>query len=253
MNNHYLEGKLTSVNAYSRLSAGLTDEVAKQPELSANPQAAAAISGVITPAAVQKIINSGIDQLSLYYQGKGPAPSIDLSGLGSQLQTAGMPVPVDSPLTKPVHLTPDSGTGKTAAYPGRSFASTQKIAIISALALTLALLVVSWVRHVWTPLPGVLITTGVLTGLIAAACAASSSLLAHYVRFDDASNAFAAVSRDLATAIVHDLTWRFGIIAGVLLVVGIVSRVLVRRLQSKMVPSQASGRAALQQATKIQL
>ncbi len=244
MNNHYLEDKLTSANAYSRLSTALVAQVTEQPELGGNPQAASVVSSVITPAMLQKIINAAIDQLTLYYQGKGPAPSIDLTGLTSQLQTVGVPIPMDSTLTKPVRLVPDSGTNQTIVYPGRSFANARTIAITATVVLVLALLAVSWARHVWTPLPDAVITVGVLTGLVAAACAAGSSLIARYVRFDDASNAFAAVGRDLATAIAHDLMWRFGAIAVVLLLGGIGTRIWAGRLgTSSKSPAPLTSRA----------
>ena len=229
MNSTYLEGKLRSTNAYSRLAAALAAEVAQQPAVAGNQQAADVISRIVTPAVLEQTINPAIEQLALYYQGKGPAPSIDLSGITSQIQAAGVPLPANTTFVQPTRLVPDSGTNKTIAYPGKSIAGVRVAVLIMSVMLALALVAVSWLRHKWAALPNAVITIGVFTGLLAMICVVGSSLITRLDQLDAPSNAFAGIGPDVATAIAHDLAWRFGLIAVALLAVGIAARVLVAK------------------------
>ena len=233
MSSSYLESQMDKVDAYSRLSSALSSEVSKQAGLAGNSQAVALVSSVLTPAALKQKINAALDQLTLYYQGKAAAPSIDLNGFAPQLQATGIQLPADSALSRPIKLTRGGGTNNVAAYPARSFADTRTAAIIASVLLTLALLTVSWQRRRYGALPGVFITVGALTGLGALALSLVPGLFDHYVKFNTASNAFASLGRDLAEDIIRDLGRRYGIIAGVCLAAGTALRIVAASLQPK--------------------
>jgi hypothetical protein len=248
MSSHYLEGQLDKANAYNRLSAALSDEVTKQAGVAGNPQISAAAKSVLNSAALKQKISTALDQLALYYQGKGPAPTINLNDFTSQLQTAGVALPANNDLSQPIKLAPDAGTNKSVAYPAKSFAQTRTATIITSILLALALLAVSWQRHRYGALPNALITVGVFFGLGALALDLVPGLFDHAVKFDTASNAFASLGHDLAVNIVRDLARRFGIIAAVLLVVGIAGRIVATRLQSNskaLTPLKASPKGAI--------
>jgi hypothetical protein len=227
MSSRYLESQLSRANGYSRISGGLTDEVSQQTGLGSNPQVKADIQSIITPAVLKQKINTALNQLSLYYQGQGAAPTIDLTGLATQVQAVGVSLPAESALSQPIKLVPDSGTGSTVAYPGRSFAGTRTTTIITSVLLALALLAVSWRRQRYGALPNVLISVGVLIGLLALVLHMGPNLADHYIRFSGAPNAFVSLGRDLAENIVRDLARRFGIVAVICLVVGVIARIWI--------------------------
>lgn len=233
MNGRYLEGQLTKVNAYNRLSVGLSGEMSKQAGLSGNPEITAKIQSVITPEVLRQRINPVLDQLTLYYEGKGPALSIDLSGLTQQVQAIGVPLPADNSLASPVKVVPNSGTNKTVAHPGKSFSTAHTISLISSIVLAFAVLGLSLLQRRYIVLPGVVISVGVIIGLGALMLELAPSLFDHFVKFSSTSNTFASLGHDLAAAIVRDLAKRFGIIAGVFLVVGVGARVALTRLVKK--------------------
>jgi len=229
MSSHYLESQLTKTNGYNRLSGALVNQVSQQAGLPGNPEINAAVQNILTPAVLKQKINTALDQLSLYYQGKGTAPTIDLTDLATQTQAAGVPLPADSPLSKPIKLVPDSGTKNTVTYPGKSLASTRTTTIITSILLILALAAISWQRQRYGVLPNVLISVGVLIGLLALVLHMGPNLANHYIKFSTTLNAFAALGRDLAENIVRDLARRFGIIAGACLIAGIALRIVAAK------------------------
>jgi multisubunit Na+/H+ antiporter MnhB subunit len=233
INSRYLEAELTKANGYNRLSDALTSEISRQAGAADNPLVTAAIHNVVTPAVLKQKINTALDQLARYYQGKGPAPTVSLADLVTQTQAAGVPLPADSDLRKPIKLVPDSGTDSTVTYPAKSFVDTHATAIIASVLLALVLAVISWQRRRYEALPDVLISVGVLVGALALALYLASNAADHYVKFSAASNVFASLGRDMAEDIVRDLARRFAIIAGACLVVGIVLRVAVAKTRSK--------------------
>ncbi len=234
MSSHYLEGQLTKADAYNRLSVALSAQVVQQSDAAANPLVATAVSKILTPDVLKQKINTAIDQLSLYYQGKGPAPSVDLSEFAPQVQAAGVPLPADNQLFQPIKLVPDSGTNKTVAYPGKSFAGAHAAALLSTIMLTLLLAAVSWQRRRYGALPGVAITVGVFVGALALILRSSVGALDHYIKFSTSSNAFAPLAHDLAKNITMDIGNRFGIIALICLVVGIIAGVIAGRLRPRI-------------------
>ena len=229
LSSHYIEGKLTATNSYVRLSDALDTEITKG-IASAPPDMTAKLQTIITPAILQTKINSALDQFQTYYRGDGQSPTIDLTDLAAQAQAAGVPVQADSSLSKPIQL---GGNGK-ARNASKTFDDVRLGTIVASLVLIAALLAVSWKRHRYVALPNVLISVGVLIGLLALIFALTPGLATHYIKFDTASNAFTSIGKDLATSIAHDLAWRFGMIAGVCLFVGIATRIWVAKLASKV-------------------
>lgn len=229
LNSHYIEGRLAATNGYNRLSDELVKQIGSQAANTGNLQLSAQLSSIITPTILQEKINSSLDQLQAYYRGNGPQPVIDLTDVAAQAQAAGIPIPENSGLTKPIVLS----SNKQAQGLSKTFNSVRLGTILTAVVLTLALLAVSWERHKWAVLPDVLITVGVLIGLLAVAFAAASSLAGHYIKFNTDANAFALIGRDLASSIATDLARRLGIIAGVFAAVGIGTRIWVGTLRPK--------------------
>ncbi len=222
---------MSSVNGYKRLSTALNEQIVsaatKDSDSSGiNTAQAAKLQQILTPTVLQQKINSGLDSIQGYYRGNGPQPVIDLTDLAAQAQAAGIKIPEDSGLTKPIKL----GTSQRASALSKTFDNVRLGTIIGTLVLVAALLAVSWERHKWAALPDVLIVTGVLVGLVAIAAAAVGQLAVHFLRFGTDAEAFASLGRDLASAIAHDLALRFGIIAGAFLTVGIGTRIWVGRL-----------------------
>jgi len=232
LNSHYLEGKLDATNSYGRLSVTLTDQISKQATEEAGvaekQQFAAKLAPLITPQFLRLKINSGLDQMQAYYRGNGPLPVIDLTDIAAQAQAAGIPIPENSGINKPIPL----GVSERGRSYSQTFDSLRQGVNISIALLAAGLLAVCWQRHKWVAPPDVLIVVGVLFGLLALIFAATSSGLAHSVKFDTDSNALSALGRDLASAMAKDFAGRLGIIAAVFGVVGIGARILVGRLAS---------------------
>jgi hypothetical protein len=229
---HYIEGRFESINGYTRLSSALSDEVSKQADIASNPQITAQVQAILKPAVLQQKINGALDQLQLYYQGKGPVPVINLSDLASQAQAAGVPLGQDSSLLKPIPLA-SANNSTQAQKVGQTFDHVRLTTILTSLILIVALLVVSWERHRYAAVPDVLMNVGILMGLVALIFYLAPSLASHYIKFSTTSNAFESLGKDLVIAIIRDLARRFAIIAGSAFIVGLVARILVGRLQTQ--------------------
>jgi hypothetical protein len=250
LNSHYLEGKLDATNSYERLSTALTDQISKQATKEAGnaekQQFAAKLAPLITPQLLRSKIDSGLDQMQAYYRGNGPLPVIDLTDIATQAQAAGIPIPEDSGINKPIPL----GVSERGKSYSHTFDNMRQGTIMSIVVLTAALLTVCWQRRKWVALPDVLIAVGVLLGLLVLIFTATSSGLAHSIKFDTDSNAFSVLGRDLASAMAKDLAGRLGVIAAVFGVVGIGARILVGRIGSSG-PATPVPKARPKQALKL--
>jgi len=231
LNSKYLEHQLASEDAYSRLSVALTDQITKQadnPEAPVDPAQVEKLKAILTPALLQTKINGALEAFQAFYRGNGPQPTLDLTDVVAQAQAAGIPIPADSDINKPIPL--GSSNNKNVKNVSKGFDQVRTSTLITSLVLVVALLAVSWERHKWAALPDVAITVGVLLLLLAAAFSAASGMAGHYVKFDTQSNAFVPIGRDLAASIAHDLAKRLAIFGGVLAVVGVATRIWVARL-----------------------
>ncbi|MEJ0072907.1 MAG: hypothetical protein WDN27_02350 [Candidatus Saccharibacteria bacterium] len=226
LNAHYIEGQLQADQAYSKLSVAISAELAKDAGTT-DPQVTAALQNIVTPTVLQQKINSTLDQLQAFYLGNGPAPQIDVSDLVAQAQAAGVPVPANSNLSKPITLGPPNQNKGL----GRSVDGVRLKSLLISGLLLVALLAVCWKRRRYTAPASVLIAISVLYGLLAAAFLTLPSVIDSHIRFDFSANAFAGVGHDLALAIAKNLGRDYAIVAIACLVVGIVSRMLIKRLQ----------------------
>jgi len=233
LNSHYLEGQIARVNGYSRLSDALSNEVSDQTDPADTSQVAATVRGILTPSVLQQKINGALNQLQLYYEGKGSVPVINLNDLATQAQAAGVPMGQNSDLFTPITLGSSNSTARVQKV-ARTFNGVRTATIAASLLLALALLVLSWRRHRYTALPSVLISMGIFMGLTALTFYLSADLVKHFIGFTTASNAFASLGSDLVENVAHDLARRFSIIAAVCLVVGVGTRMWAVRLQTRV-------------------
>jgi len=232
LNSKYLEHQLATTDSYSRLSVALNDQVIKSAnsaDTPVDPTMVEKLKSILTPTLLQSKINASLDQMQVYYRGMGPVPTVNLTDVAAQAQAAGVPVPANSDINKPISL----GANKQARGISKSFDQVRTGTLISSLVLMAGLLAVSWERHKWAVLPDVLITAGVLLGLVALIFAVVSGASNHYIKLDTTSNSVEPIVRDLATSITRDLARRLGMTASLFIAAGVGSRVLVGRLHPK--------------------
>jgi multisubunit Na+/H+ antiporter MnhB subunit len=230
LSSHYVEGKLTETNSYQRLSVALSDQVGQKVTAGAgseNQLVTTKLQTIITPDVLKVKINTALEQMQAYLQGSGPRPTIDLTDLGTQAQAAGIPVPADSGLAKPISFpnTYRADGQKHNVY------NTQQGMIIASAILAVALVAVCWRRQKWVALPDVLIWLGALVGFVALVLAVTSNGLAHHLNLGNDAGAFTPIGRDVAATIMNDLAKRLGLIAVMSGVAGIAGRIAVDRLK----------------------
>lgn len=236
LSSEYIKGKLAATNSYSRLSVALTDQVSQKVPAAENQQVRTTLGTILTPQVLQTKIDGVLDQSEAYYRGKGPLPVIDLTDLAAQARAAGIPIPEDSAIATSVPLQA-SERGKEYS---QTFDSTRTATIVSAVALTAALLAVSWRRHKWVALPYVLIVVGVLVGIVAVAIYSVSEAVTRHITADATASVFSLIGRDLVATIAADLVKNLGIIAVTFGGVGVSARIFVGWIASKSNDSASS-------------
>lgn len=221
---HYLEGKLTDVHGYSRLSVALSNELAQQNSGLGDPMLSSQVQSILTPTVLKQKINGALEQFEAYNRHGGPKPVIDLTDLAAKAQAAGLDVSADSNLNRPINL---SGTEKL-----HEVSQGLKLAgygtLVAVVILALALILICWHRRRFAALPDVLIWVGILTGLLALFFGLVPGVAAHFIKLGSNADSFSAIAQDLATNVSHDLGKRFGIVAAILLVIGITVRLWLR-------------------------
>jgi hypothetical protein len=227
----YMKNKLAETHTYDRLSGALTDQVVRDSGF-VSPIVTTEVHKVLTPEVIKTRLDSTLDQLEAYYNGRGKTPVIDVRDIAAQTQALGLPLstPGGPDLTQPITL---GNTSPNEKYQGISLTTVRMIGVVVSLLLAGLLVIVSWRRGVYKALPDVVISVGVLLGLLALVLVLVPGLFDHFVHFDYGSNVFPGIFHDLANTIAHDIAKRFGIIAAVCLLVGIVTRVSVGRLLTK--------------------
>jgi multisubunit Na+/H+ antiporter MnhB subunit len=238
LSSHYVEHQLDANHGYDRLSTALTDEIAHSPDLAANPDAAAKVQQILNSGVLKTKINGSLEQLQAYMQGKGPQPTIDLTDLATQAQAAGIPIEQGSSLTKPIPLGPSVKTDQQVNI-GQPVNHLRTVSLVASVVLALGLLALSYAQKRYTALPNVLIVVGVLIGVLALSLLIVPGIADHFIKFGAVSNAFVSLGHDLTASIARDLGKRFGIIAAVYLVIGIVTRILAQRLRVGTKTAQA--------------
>ncbi len=231
---YYLEQKAIQINAYPKLSAGLSSELLQHGNIT-SPQDEAVLQKIISPTVLQQKITSALNQLEAYYKGNGQIPTIDLTSLVAQARAAGVQIPPNSTLDQPITF----GGNQKAQGVGAQFEKTKRDSIIAAVVLLMILIALSWRRHRYAVLPDISIVCGILLGFVAIAFAIAPHIINHYVKFNFSSSAFSSIAHDITFAIIHNLSWIIGIIAVALLVGGVVGRVVVAKLNPKQSKSTA--------------
>lgn len=230
LNAPYVEGRLAAVHAYARLSAAFINEATQQSGTS-NPQVAATLRSILTPAVIKHNVNRALNQLQAYSQGGARLPELDLSGIGAKAQAAGVPLGQDDDLTQPAKLSASNGSKIKHAI--RTFNRVRLATIWLSALLAAVLLVISWKRRRYAALPNVLITAGVLAAATAALLCAAAATAEHLAGRSLGFNAFALLGRDLARNIALNLAERFAIVAALCLGVGVTVRILAARFSCK--------------------
>lgn len=225
LNSHFFEQKAAQVNAYVRLSDGISAELAKDSG-NTSPAFTAAVQKIISPDVLQQKINGTLDQLEAYEKGNGQVPTIDLTSLVNQARAAGVPIPPNTSFDQPIQLTvnrPSQGLNKQVE--GLKIKSIASIAI-----LFIILLVLTWETHRYKVLPDIAIVCGLLFGIVAIILILLPTLANDYIKFNFSANIFASIAHDLALAVVRGIGDIFGIIAIVFLAIGIPGRLLLSKL-----------------------
>jgi hypothetical protein len=225
----YVKQQFTKIDAYNRLSKTLSEEAAKQTGID-NPQVTAAIQQVVTPETLQQRIEDAITQGEAYYKGEGQPPTINVSDLTDQLQTAGVPITANSELNRPIELVPTTHNATNATPATAKLQGVKVVSIVLLVLLLIALVAVSITAKNYTILPNVFIACGIALIPIALLLSLSAGIFDHYVKFDVSTNAYTAIAHDLVKNISTDIGHRYALIAVALLAVGVISRLILARL-----------------------
>jgi len=237
LSSRYIEGELSATNSYSRLSDALVNEFVTQSQKDGqqvDPTLKDKLKTVLTPVVLQQKLDLALENLQLYYQGKGNAPVINVSDLVTKARAVGIQIGDNSGLDKPITIAGGNNKIKGA---GKQFDHAKLLGVAVSAVLAVLLALVSWRRRKWVAIPDVLIWIGISLGIVAAVFTFGPGVAEHYLKFNAASNAFASLGHDLAVAIVHDLGRRLGIVAASYLVAGIAIRIILHKYHPVQKPA----------------
>jgi hypothetical protein len=235
---HYIEQQAVQTNTYPHLSVALTNELLQYGNFS-SPQAKMILQENLTPTVLQTKISSALNQLEAYYKGNGQVPTIDLTDIAANIRAAGLPLPANSTIDKPITF----GSNTQAKGISKKFEDVKFVSLLVTVILVVTLLVLSWEQHRWSTLPDVAMVCGLLLGLIATSLALVPHIINPYIRLNFASNAFTDIAHDLIFSISRNLAQQIGIIAGVLFIVGLITRIILAKVKPAQ-PKTVSQRLA---------
>lgn len=225
LNTTYIENKLESQNAYSRLSDALSDEISKNSSDPAISQDAVSsqLKTILTPDVLKQKIDTTLKQLQAYYKGDGPEPTLDVSDLIKQANQSGLTVD-SAKFDKPVTL---NGTAKL-----KQVGQTAKLvgigtAVLMAL-LFLGVLAIAIKRRNYKPLANIVFSLGIMLTTSGLLMLFVPRLFSHFLKIDAATNPFAALAHDLAVVAMHDFGIRLLIPGVVALLLGILAKFALR-------------------------
>ncbi|TAH36707.1 hypothetical protein EYC59_00830 [Candidatus Saccharibacteria bacterium] len=237
----YLDGQLKKADAYHKLSVAITDELVHN-TTSMDPELSAKVQSIVTPEVLEQRIPGALQQLEDYMKNGGSAPQVDVSDLVAQARAAGVDIPANSSLDKPITI------GQAGSYkiqpPSKTAKLVNTLMVVAAVMLGATLVLVCWLRRDFRPLARLATWYGVVLGLIALVLWFAPDILASRIHFA-AVNIFASVSQEIATAIAKDIAKRFVTIAALALAVGIPAWILLAKLQKRATPTvvKPSGRS----------
>lgn len=230
LSSKYLTQTAAKSGIYNSLAVNITNQLVKQVnQHSSNVPLTAAqiaeIKNVITPSLIQTKVTGALSAIQAYYKSNGPTPTISLSDVSTQLQTAGLPVAGNNNvLTKPININGNQQIREQV----KNFEEVKLLSSIAALVIIGLLLFLSWEEHRWKILPDIAIVNGVIFGILSLIFIFSVHFADKYGKLNTNSNAFADTANDYAKALTHGLGEIIGIISIILLVIGIAGRILLR-------------------------
>jgi hypothetical protein len=225
LNTTYIENKLESQNAYSRLSDALSTEISKNsgdPSMSQDA-VASQLKTVLTPEVLQKKIDTTLKQLQAYLQGNGPVPALDVSDLMQQAKQSGLEVQQDK-FNKPVTLTATTKIKKVSDAAKLVSIGT----LVATAVLLLGVLAIAIKRRNYKPLANIVFSLGTLLTLTGALMLFMPRLFNRLYKFDPTSSPFASLVHDLSVVAMHDFGLRLLIPGLTALLLGILAKFALR-------------------------
>jgi hypothetical protein len=214
---HYWQAKADSTSLYASLSQSLPKTLipGSGPETQAAQQG---IAVLLSDSYLKGKVSPFVEQLQKYYQGKGPAPQLDLTDLAQEAQRQGVQVPENSPIIHP--LTPDTPKGIKAAYSWINLIKSVGVVIVLVLAGMLTLLHSGW--HRFTALGKVLVVSALGQGLLFLVLKFSPGLLGSLVKPNANTVPLAETVVSFSQSLLIDVSNHFGVAAIGLAVIGVV-------------------------------
>lgn len=238
----YLDVQLKKADAYHKLSVAITDELVHN-TTSMDPELSAKVQSIITPEVLEQRIPGALEQLEDYLKNGGNAPQIDVSDLVAQAQAAGVQIPAETDLTKPITL------GQAGSYkiqpPSETMKLMNTLTMVAAVVLGAALVVVSWLRRDFRPLAAVATLYGIIFVIVALLLWFAPDVLASRIHFA-AANVFAAVGQEVATVIAKDIAKQFGTIGAISLAIGVPAWIILAKLQKQRIATVVSPKTKTQ-------
>lgn len=239
LNTSYIDGQFKKVDAYTKLSNGIVDQVVKNTGTTNIPagQLAAKLHSIITPAVVEQRLNGTLGQISSYYKQGGAVPTLDVSDLVSQAQAAGVPVQAGN-FAKPIQLNAVTDTKKVSDQ-----LHAAQIGLIGALILlAVTIVAIAIYKRNYIPLANIFISLGLSVAASGVLGYILVSKLSNHLAINSTNNTFVGLGRDLVKNIGQDLSKRFAITGIIILVVGIITRLLLGRLNTQPKQAKASSK-----------
>lgn len=229
LNTRYIETKLDSQDAYSRLSDALSTQIAQNSQDDATQAMSqeamiSQLKTVLTPAILQHKIETTLQQLQAYYRGNGPVPTLDISDLVNQAQQAGLPVPKDEKFQHPVTLTATTKVKKVSDT--AKLVSIGTLAVVGA--LLLGILAIAIKRKNYKPFANIVFSLGIMLSLTGTALLFVPRVFDKLYHFDPVKNLFGSLAHDLAVSAVHDFGLRLLIPGVTALLLGILAKIALK-------------------------
>jgi hypothetical protein len=233
LNTHYVEAKLKSQDAYSRLSTALSQEISKKANSQSEtplsqPELEAQLKKILTAEVLQAKIETTLKQLQDYYQHNGPVPTLDISDLVQQANENGLQIDAEK-YDKPIKLT---GLTKT-----KQVSDSTKLASIGALVfmaiLFAGVLAIAIKRRDFRPLANIVFVLGLMLSISGTALLFVPGIFTKLYRFNPSTNPFGSLTSDLATSTIHDFGLRLLIYGLLALLLGIAAKFFLRKRRQK--------------------
>ena len=237
LNTGYIETKLQSQNAYSRLSDALSTKISQDsndPNVSQDA-VASQLKTVLTPAVLQQKIDTTLKQLDAYYKGNGPVPTLDISDVVQQAQNSGLDIKADK-FNKPITL--------KATTKGKKVSDTAKLVSIGTLVavgvLLLGILGIAIKRKNYKPFANILFSLGLMLTITGTSLLFVPRIFNKMIGTSLDKNPFGPLAHDLAVSVVHDFGLRLLIPGVTALLLGTLAKIALRGTGNKQPKAKKS-------------